>query len=374
MGLFNIKHVKHAMAFIALTSMVGCASSQTILPVVESPLVEVASQRVLVATTRAPEADELVRFARERSPELSYVDVDISIPLDRRPGEIVEPSTNSIPASAFTARSVQNLDNRNGFLAAINQDMATRPPGERVAFVFVHGYNVDFAAGLYMHAQLTHDFGFEALPIHYSWPSAGVLPGYIYDRDSVQFARDGLVELLDILVESNAEKIHFVGHSMGTLLTMEALRQASLSGRADILRALEAVVLASPDIDVDVFRQQASLITPLPEPFVIFVSSRDQALRLSQDIRGGAPRVGSGADADELRQLGFVVIDLSDVEDGSDSVNHSTFAQSPSLIKMVQSGEVTREALLRANDDPFAVQGPISGLRSVANSVVDLVQ
>lgn len=362
------------LAALAITGLAGCANSQIVLPVVEEPRIQVASQRVLVATTRAPEADQLVRFARERSPALSFVDVDVSIPLDRRPGEIVQPSTLRSPPRAFTARSVETFSDQESFVAAINQDMATRAPGKRVAFVFVHGYNVDFAAGLYMHAQLAHDLGFEALPIHYSWPSAGVLPGYLYDRDSVQFARDGLVDLLDLLVRSDAEQIHFVGHSMGTLLTMESLRQASLSGRQDILRSLEAVVLASPDIDVDVFRQQARQIDPMPEPFVIFVSSRDQALRFSQDIRGGAPRVGRGDDIEELRQEGFVVIDLSNVNDAHDQIHHSTFAKSPSLIKMVREGELTRETLMQSNNGASTVQGRFSGITSAASSVINLGQ
>ena len=40
---------------------------------------------------------------------------------------------------------------------------------------------------------------------------------------------------------------------MGTMLVMETLRQLSLAGHDKTLRKISPLVLASPDIDVDVF-------------------------------------------------------------------------------------------------------------------------
>lgn len=360
------------IAILALALLAGCASQASLLPVTDAPDDAVFVERVLVATMRAPDPDPLVRFSGSRAKALSYLDVAVTVPRDRVPGQVAEPAATPDPRRQFAVRAVRPVGDDAAFLAAVNADMALRPAGERVVFVFVHGYNVRFASGVYRHAQIRHDYQLDALPVHFSWPSAGRLPAYLYDRDSVQFARDGLAHTLDLLARSRAEGIFLVAHSMGALLTMEALRQASLAGNRRLLDRIEAVVLASPDIDVDVFRQQLTDIRPRPRPMVIFVSSRDRALRVSQRVRGGHPRVGEGRNIDELRQEGLVVIDVSQVRDSSDRINHSVFASSPSLIRVVRKAELNRVVLRPGGPAQNPILAGIGGASDLAAAIIYL--
>jgi esterase/lipase superfamily enzyme len=96
-------------------------------------------------------------------------------------------------------------------------------------------------------------------------------------------------------------------------------------------------MLASPDIDIDLFRTQlAQLPRPVIERIFLLVSEDDAALRISRRIAGGVPRVGA-ANTAELEDLGVTVIDLTEIEDSS-SGSHSKFAGSPEVVKLIGAG------------------------------------
>lgn len=82
-----------------------------------------------------------------------------------------------------------------------------------------------------------------------------------------------------------------VGHSMGARLTMEALRQLRLTGRGDVLDRLD-VVLAAPDIDIDLFLDQVAATGRLRHPIAVLVSTDDQALKISARLAARRPRLG----------------------------------------------------------------------------------
>jgi esterase/lipase superfamily enzyme len=90
---------------------------------------------------------------------------------------------------------------------------------------------------------------FKGETMAFSWPSKANLLDYGYDRDSAMWSRDALEKVLDGLMASpTVGRLHIVAHSIGTMLTMEALRQlyAQLGGEA--ANRIGAVVFASPDI------------------------------------------------------------------------------------------------------------------------------
>ncbi len=84
-----------------------------------------------------------------------------------------------------------------------------------------------------------------------------------------------------------------VGHSMGGFVTMEALRTLSLRGEKHVLRRITALLLAAPDIDLDVFEKQIRDIDPMPRPTAVMTSRSDRALGVSSFITGGHARVGT---------------------------------------------------------------------------------
>jgi esterase/lipase superfamily enzyme len=132
---------------------------------------------------------------------------------------------------------------------------------------------------------------------------------------------------------------------MGTWVTMETLRQLAITGDRDLSGKLGDVVLASPDIDVDVFKSQMRRYGKPDKPFILLLSDDDRALRLSGLIAGSRPRVGDYRDAADLASYGVTVVDLSKMK-GGDSFNHTKFADNPMMVQMI--GQRLRE------DDGFA--------------------
>ena len=360
-----------AAAFALLCLLAACGGRPAMLAL--APLeTDATPERILVATTRAPDADRGTLFGAGRGSELSFADITVSVPNKRLPGSIELPSENPDPAKQFAVVSATADRDAEKFIANINEQLAGLSPQSRSVMVFIHGYNTNFADGVYRNAQMKHDFRLDGPAVHYSWPSGGKLPLYVYDRDSVAFARDGLYRTLKLIGKSNARSILLVGHSMGTLLTMETLRQASLEGDTAMLKKLEAVVLASPDIDVDVFRSQVAAIHPFPNPFIVFVSKRDRALQASSYLGGGHPRVGAGENVEELQKLGISVIDLSNIKDG-DGINHTVFASSPTVARLVGSRALQRT--IQGSDgaqDPNVLGEGIGAVSDLAAGIIYL--
>lgn len=107
---------------------------------------------------------------------------------------------------------------------------------------------------------------------------------------------------------------------------METAVQARPENRRLVAKHVNDIVLAAPDIDIDLFKSQLKRIGPMPRPFTVIVSRDDKALRISRTIAGGKERVGAFSNDQELAELGAVVIDVTELE-SLDSTNHSKFAQ-----------------------------------------------
>ena len=96
---------------------------------------------------------------------------------------------------------------------------------------------------------------------------------------------------------------------------------------------IRTVVLASPDIDAEVFAKQMSVFPRSDRKFYVLISDNDKALAVSRKIAGGVDRVGDEP-GDLLAELGVTVIDLSKVDDTS-SLNHTKFADSPEVVQLI---------------------------------------
>jgi esterase/lipase superfamily enzyme len=102
------------------------------------------------------------------------------------------------------------------------------------------------------------------------------------------------------------------------------LRQIKISGRLDHANKLGYIILAAPDIDIDVFKSQLKSFSKLRRPFYVVLSEDDRALWLSETIAGGVTRVGDDPRVSDLAKLGATVIDLTDVK-ANDSARHDKF-------------------------------------------------
>lgn len=296
-------------------------------------------QTVFVGTTRLIDP-ETGRYGTQRSEVMQFARYDVSIPPDRNAGEIRFPRKGAKPNpdTDFLTTSEVLHDSSERFRADISKAALKGPRGGREAVIFVHGFNTNFSEGLYRIAQLSYDLQLPGATVHYSWPSAANPLGYVRDRDSALFARDGLETLIREVAAAGADRILLVAHSMGGALTMEAMRQIAIRGDKPLLAKIAGVILISPDLDVDVFRSQARAIGALPQPFLIFGSNRDRLLNLSAVLTGEPERLGNLTDLGRVADLKVTYLDVTAIEGGA---GHFAVGNSPALISLLDRiGEV----------------------------------
>lgn len=325
---------------------------------------------ILIATTRTRSTVPGAMFSGERARELDYAQAVVSVPPTHVPGRIEWPSSQPAnPQTDFVTRESAYLDSEKQFVAQINQQLAQRPAGHRNVLLFIHGYNTLFPEGLFRLAQVSQDAGSNGVPVYFSWASRGELSGYVYDQNSATVARDGLEHVLRLLAQSNAEHINILAHSMGNWVTVEAFRNIRMTGGFPNGKSkMGMIVLASPDIDVDVFRSQMQRIGVPKKPFLIVLSRDDRALALSRLVAGNEARLGDYKNAGDLTQYGAIVVDMSDVK-GENALNHDKFAElatiAPQLREVLQQGVGHKEAVDQ-------VTSPVGDAPDVVKTVLSL--
>lgn len=324
--------------FLALLVLAGCGgpeyhrlTARTIAPATSAQIAD--EHRIFITTTRARSDDDGVIFSGDRSPEPYFAFVDITVPAVHQAG-MIERAVNPVvadPARYFTARRLGIFPTDDDYRSALSQEIKKR--GGR-AMVFVHGFNTAFDDAVYRMTQVAHDSGYPGAVLLFTWPSAGRVVDYLYDQNSALASRDALERILHLVSDAGAKRIDIVAHSMGSLVTMEALRQLGMANNPDLDGKIADIVLASPDVDADLFKTQMERFGKPKNNFFVLTSRNDRALRVSGFLAGRQPRLGSVIDAAELTQFGITVVDLSGVAVG-DSLNHTQFAENPVLVKLL---------------------------------------
>ena len=286
---------------------------------------------VFVATDRT--FDPVNGFTAERGEDLLFGQIDIAVPPDRKTGTITYPTRGTAdPSTEFVMTGARPFGGDGDMKRALRDALAKLPPKDREILIYVHGFNNNFADSVLRQAQMRHDFGVSGVLLNFAWPSAANPLLYAYDRDSALYSRDGLEKTIRIARASGARNVVVAAHSMGSFLTMETLRQMAVAEPGSVARIVDEVFFVSPDIDVDLFRAQASRIGELPDPFIIMSSSRDAALRLSARLTGQQNRLGSVDDAAALAELDVTLLDVTALSRGGE---HFAGASSPALIRIL---------------------------------------
>jgi esterase/lipase superfamily enzyme len=199
------------------------------------------------------------------------------------------------------------------------------------ALVFVHGYNTSFDNAIRRAGQLAYDLNFDGPVFVFSWPSRERMFSYVGDRDSAELSADALRELIETVVaETRAKRIHIIAHSMGNV----ALNAALLTLEPETLAKLNLgeMVLASPDLDPDLFQRTYKRLQPRGAKATIYAASSDWALWSSSWLRdraqlgyippGGPTRLVAGTD----------LIDITAVNADVLGLHHDIYASSPAVI------------------------------------------
>lgn len=371
-----INSVLLALAFIGLLS--GCATRPTnvLLPVADtSP--SSSKVEMLVTTTRARSTNPAEMYTGERGSAPSFADITVSIPPAsvRKVGEVAWPKKlPSNPATDFAVVKAEELtlQTAKGWLHT-----SVRKSPDHSVLVFIHGFNNRFEDSVYRFAQIAKDTGTDSVPILVTWPSRGSTLAYGYDRESTNYTRDALELLFQYLArDPDIKEVSILAHSMGNWLALESLRQMAIRN-GGLPAKFRNVMLAAPDVDVDVFRTQIADMGKRHPQFTLFVSQDDRALKVSRRVWGNIPRLGSinpeeAPYKEELASENVTVIDLTKVKSG-DSLNHGKFASSPQIVQLIgarmaggQSLTDSRvglgDTIVQATTGAAAVAGSAAGL------------
>jgi esterase/lipase superfamily enzyme len=323
---------------------------------------------IYVATTRKRATPTGNVFTAERADALNFAKFVVAVPPNHQPGNIEWPQGAADPRISFATvdQAVLTDGEFRNAVAPLRQASGKR----RNVLIFVHGFNNNFQESLYRLAQINADGGIAGTSILFAWPSQADVGEYDGDRKAAVASRDDLIALLQTVTSSpQVGEIMVVAHSMGGFLTAEALRELRIQRRDRVIARLGRVVLAAPDIDVDMFRSQVQTIGPLKPPLTVLVSKDDAALRFSS-IAGGS-RVRAGAlDVDNpLVQEAALkakvrIIDISQLQSADGSLHHDRFVNLAAFYPRLQGRPAAERqeagAFLFdvANVRPVQVTGP----------------
>ena len=339
------------------------------------PALQTTHVNLLYATDRRRDAEsKAVRYTSLRSRELAYGITTISMGKDMKWDELALASTTPRRRIAVPLRvsAIDELGRYSeqpplievdgqwvsdpSFLEAqtkagddvrrlLSEQLALTPTKE--VFLYVHGYNNTFDEAALRMSQIWHFMGRVGVPVIYSWPagSSGLLRGYTHDRESGEFTNTHLKQFLrDVIACDELTKLNLIAHSRGTDVLATALKELHIEYRASGKNTREELkigqlVLAAPDIDLDVFLERfgAENLGFVPEQLTVYVSPKDKAIGLSTWLFGSAKRLGQLA----LGDLGYdlakavdahPVLHVVDVRVSMDFMGHGYFAENPAVL------------------------------------------
>jgi esterase/lipase superfamily enzyme len=356
------------LALVLAPLLGGCALRPAQGVLIPTPAVAGTSLVPIYAVTNRQRSttDPGEMFSGERSNEISYATISVSIPPDgaRRVGEVQWPtSLPGNPQTDFMTVSADYIDNQR-FAASVTA--AAKQSGGGKVLVFVHGFNNRFDDAVYRFAQIVHDSKVAVVPVLFTWPSRGEarLRAYTYDRESANYSRDALESLLSTLEGcSSVTEVTLLAHSMGNWIALEALRSRSIRNAAAGTRhdKLRNAMLVAPDVDVDVFRTELQRMGNARPQISLFVSQDDDALALSKVIWGDVPRIGDINPSQEpyrteLERDRIAVYDLTKLAVPGDDAHDRAFENAPSVVAMIRNRMAQGQALSErhATDNPLA--------------------
>lgn len=289
------------------------------MPWTELERVSLMEQRDPEITLRLADVKEIGRF-----PETPYA--------FRRVNGILE----------YTPEIAKGIEQATEVMEAeLTRRLALSPKKEIV--LFVHGFNNDFEYAAGTAAELWHFLGREHVQVLYTWPAGrGGARGYTYDRESGEFTVYHLKRTIERLATMpGVEKVHLVAHSRGTDVLSTAVRELIFEYRntefATVpLLGIENIVLAAPDLDLDVTLQRlaSDFLAEDVGDVVFYTFKEDKAIGFASKLFRSRKRMGQvrledvaehrKAHLEEVEGLAFV-----DLEEAPDSLGHGYFHASP---------------------------------------------
>lgn len=159
----------------------------------------------------------------------------------------------------------------------------------------------------------------EFVCVTFTWPAGGtkgVLFGYNVDRESGEFSVPDLRKTIRMIADTQGvKKIHIIAHSRGTDVLASTIQQLGIEAYSQKSYTskrfkIENIILAAPDMDIDVAYTRVRGIVSDPDlpfggainyraPFypgelhlTVYTSNKDKALNVSKELFGSDIRLG----------------------------------------------------------------------------------
>jgi hypothetical protein len=151
--------------------------------------------------------------------------------------------------------SIDELDT-DAYWVAMRRALQSVDIDDHDAVIFIHGYNVSFVDAALRAAQIGFDLSIKGAMTFFSWPSQGTTSGYMADEATIEASEAAIAQFLtDVVTRSNARAVHIIAHSMGNRGVLRAVTRIAANAEEQSRVPFHQIILAAPDIDVDVFQQ-----------------------------------------------------------------------------------------------------------------------
>jgi esterase/lipase superfamily enzyme len=235
-------------------------------------------------------------FSAERDEEIHYGTCEVYLPKGHRTGSVGTKWWKRLPKLKFTSdwlevRKVHQMM-KDDYWKSVREAVASFKKQERMALVFIHGFNVDFEEAAMRAAQMGFDLKIPGVVAFFSWPSKGNVKDYGPDGETIGGSEQYITKfLVDFSHFAGVERVHVLAHSMGNLGFLRAVER--IVGRASRRSRVkfEQIVLAAPDVDRDLFTDLAPNCLKICKRTTLYMSEKDKALR-SAGIIKDFPRAG----------------------------------------------------------------------------------
>lgn len=249
-------------------------------------MADYAKVPVFYSTTRKVSAeDDRNVYGSERG-KLQYGVSWVSIPRVHEAGELESPSVFTFTFREDPAKHVVLLEvkaaPKERWYADLQRSIASEKANQ--TFVFIHGYNVTFSDASRRTAQIKYDLGFAGPAILFSWPSHGREALYLADEANAEWSVPLLAEfLVELRRRTGSTTVHLIAHSLGNRVLSRAMERIDIDPAIQPKPVFQQVMLAAPDMDAEVFREQlAPRMMRLARGITLYGSNDDRAILASK--------------------------------------------------------------------------------------------
>ena len=289
--------------------------------------------------TGSKEPIEFYGGDRADAPYIDYGMCEISIPANHKRGGMESPflglnffrdDKQHIVLKSITPLAAESFFSTIN--AKVDPDSEKSRMGRGDLVIYIHGYNTTFGNAAKRTAQIAFDYGFQGVPLMFSWPSDGKLVSYPSDREDMTWSVTHIEQFFnDVLTRTRAKRVHLIAHSMGNQGMIDALNTMALRRGGDGPPLFENIILSAPDFDAQLFQQQIAPNTiSLARRWTLYTSKKDGVLNISTSFNNSW-RLGLSP---VTIVPGMDIIDASEVEVTPWSLpeSHSYFASKQTVV------------------------------------------